>query len=237
VFQDDFNTLDLSPNGHGNYTWYEGQAWESTLPPLSSISVNNSILTLDWNSEETSHQLDFLTLARDGQHYRGWRYGYFEARLKWPNTVVGAWPAFWMIPVTPGAATKGELDIMEGQGGAFPNTIFTSIHNWVNGIDVANNGGANTYQLPQGVDMTQYHTYGVLWTPGNVTWYFDDQPINSAATYPIFDTQEYCLVLSNQVGADWKIGNMLGVSASDIQVNIDWVRAWQLPSTGVAIQK
>ena len=237
VFQDDFDKLDLSPNGIGSYTWYEGQAWESNLPPLGSISVNNSILTLNWNSGDTSPQLDFLTLSRDGQHYHGWRYGYFEARLQWPNTATGAWPAFWMIPVTPGAPTKGELDIMEGQGGAFPNTLFTTIHNWVNGIDVANNAGANTYQLPPGIDMSQYHTYGVLWTPGKVTWYFDDQPINSADTYPIFDMQEYCIVLSNQIGVNWTLGNMSGVFASNIQVNVDWVRVWQLPSIDVAIQK
>jgi len=185
---------------------------------------------MDWTtSMKSTPELDLVTASHDGANYHAWRYGYFEARLKWPKNSMGAWPAFWMIPIQNinGSSTFGELDIMEGQGGAYPNTVFTTIHNWVNGVDKNNNNATSAVNLPSGTDMSQYHTYGVLWTPGHVTWYFDNQAINSASTYPIFDTQNYYLLLTNQVGANWSVGNMSGVTATDIQMQVDWVRAWQ----------
>jgi beta-glucanase (GH16 family) len=229
VFQDEFSPLSLSPNGEGNYTWYEGQWWETKLPPLSAISASTSGLTLNWK-KGMAPELDLVTASHNGQYYHAWQYGYFEASLKWQSTTKGAWPGFWMLPIenVTGDASFGELDIMEGQGGAYPNTVFTTIHNWVNGVDTANNESSNAVQL-SGVNLSQYHTYGVLWTPGRVTWYFDNQPINSASTYPIFDTQHFYLILTNQVGVNWTVGNTRGVTASDIQTNVQWVHVWQQP--------
>ena len=147
--------------------------------------------------------------------------------MKW-DPVTGSWPAFWIIPVEGmnGASETGELDIFEGQG-ATPYTYYGSIHDWRNGSDVANNNGSNTYQLSNTVDLSQYHTYGALWTPGHVVWYFDDQPILSASTPAIFDSQNYYLIIGSQEGANWSYGNMSGVSASSLPLNVDWVHVWQ----------
>ncbi len=150
--------------------------------------------------------------------------------MKWDVTV-GAWPAFWMIPVEGiwGAPETGELDVFEGQGST-PQTFYGTIHDWVvvNGtpIQAANNNGSNSYKL-SGVDFTQWHTYGVLWVPGKVTWYFDNTPILSAATYPIFDQQNYFLLFTTQEGVDWTSGDTTGVTATSMNLYIDWVKVWQ----------
>ena len=94
------------------------------------------------------------------------------------------------------------------------HTFFGTIHDWVtaNGAstDIANSNGHNYYKLP-GVDFAQWHTYGVLWVPGRVTWYFDDQAVLSAPTYPIFDQQFYYLMFGAQEGANWSGSHCYGL--------------------------
>jgi hypothetical protein len=231
VFFDDFANLNLSADGTGQYPWYRALWWETPPTPFNS-SVSSSVLDLAWTQGQNPADTSITSCSSDGTRCRAFRYGYFEARMKWDVTT-GAWPAFWMIPVESiwGATESGELDIFEGQGNpANAHTFFGTIHDWVivNGtsIDVANNGSKNYYNIA-GVDFTQWHTYGVLWVPGKVTWYFDQQPIISAPTYPIFDQQNYYLVLAAQEGADWTAGNTSGVSASSLNLYVDWVKVWQ----------
>jgi hypothetical protein len=235
AFTDDFNTLNVSPNMLGNYTWYQGLWWQQTVAPLSQFTVSNSILTLNW--QKGLGDASLVTTAKDASIHQAWRYGYFEARLAWGNTTMGAWPAFWLIPVEDitgadvvnGVRDSGEIDIMEGQGGNNPNTIYGTIHEWKNNADVYNNNSSNAYNVPSGVDLSQYHTYGVLWTPGTISWYFDNQLIHSANTTAIFDQQTFYVVLGSQEGINWGGGNLTGVTASTIPLNVDWVHVWQKP--------
>jgi hypothetical protein len=225
MFSDDFNSLNLSPNGVGSFNWYDpGMFWESPAP-YSNISTSNSALSLLWKNGQGTSDTSLATAAKDGSSYHAWRYGYFEARMRW-DTVTGAWPAIWLIPVqgiTCGGCEQGELDIFEGQG-ASPNVFTGTIHDW-NSPTGAHSAGKN-YNLGS-VDLSQYHTYGVLWTPGQVTWYFDNQALYSFPTYSIFDQQKYYLIIGSQEGANWSYGNLSNVTASQIGVNVDWVRVWQ----------
>jgi len=222
VFYDDFVNLNLSPDSTGQYAWYAGIWWEPSLTPFSA-SISSSALDLTWNRGQNPPDTTVSSCSSDGNRCRAFRYGYIEARMKWDVTT-GAWPAFWMVPVESmwGATETGELDIFEGQGDpANSRMFFGTIHDWLNNngtaIDVANNNGQNYYAMP-GVDFTQWHTYGVLWIAGKVIWYFDDKPVLSAATYPIFDQQE---------GANWSAGNLNGVTANSLNLYVDWVKVWQ----------
>jgi hypothetical protein len=60
-----------------------------------------------------------------------------------------------------------------------------------------------------------------------VTWYFDNQALYSFPTYSIYDQQDYYLIIGSQEGANWSYGNLTGVTASQIDLNVDWVRVWQ----------
>jgi hypothetical protein len=216
---DDFNTLSLGPKG-GAYTWYDMSA------VANSVSVNSSILNLNVPLPNSGY-------ASAVGSNQGWHYGYFEIRAKWMSQTNGSWPALWMIPVgtttSSHTAGGGEIDILEGAGGTQPYQVVGTVHEWSNGADVWNNesGGQNVYNAT-GVDLTQYHTYGLLWKPGSITWYFDNKPVITATAYPsTIDATSYYLILAQQVGANWTYGNMNGVTANDIQMNIDWVRVWQ----------
>ena len=231
VFADEFDTFDLSPDGRGVHAWYEGIWFSHQRASRQNISTANSMLCLKWEREQGSIDTSITTLSPHTRDYAAWRYGYFEARLRW-DVVKGAWPAFWLIPVEDatgqdiynGTKESGEIDIFEGQGDQ-PHVFYGTIHDWVNLHDHASRN--NAFALPGNLDFSQFHTYGLLWTPGKVTWYLDNQPLHSESTPSIFDRQDFFLVLSMQEGEDWKAGNLSGVTASSMTLNVDWVRVWQ----------
>jgi beta-glucanase (GH16 family) len=232
VFHDDFDSLDLSPDGKGDHTWYEGVWFSKKHAPLSNISASSSVLTLTWSRDQESPDTSITTLSHDTRHFRAWRYGYFEARAKW-DVVKGAWPAFWLIPVQDaqrvnlydGVRESGEIDIFEGQGD-HPHILYTTVHDWTNSThDSANRN--NTVQLSPHIDLSHFHNYGLLWTPGKLKWYLDGEEIHAEPAGPIFDKQDYYIVLGSQEGVDWKAGDLSGVSASAISLHVDWVRVWQ----------
>jgi len=241
AFSTDFNPLNLSPNSVGSFTWYNPGIWWESAAPYNNIFLLNSALDLVWTSGQANADTSISTAAQDGSYYQGWHYGYFEVRMRW-DTVNGAWPAIWMIPIqdilTPGQQEEGELDIFEGQGGT-PDVFYGTIHDWKNGQDVANNNCCNAYQLPGDIDLSQFHTYGALWTPGHVSWYLDNRLLNSVETYPIFDDlkQNYYLILGSQEGADWTAGDTSGVSATSISMKVQWVHVWQREGIGCVAEQ
>jgi hypothetical protein len=231
VFADDFDSLDLSRNGSGIHTWYQSIWWDRHIPSPSLISCSNSILSLKWRRGQGSPDTTITTFAHDRTQGKTWRYGYFEARMKW-DAVTGAWPAFWLIPaqdargenVRNGVKETGEIDIFEGQGD-HPNTFYGTIHDWIDKQHTSND--PNWFTLPKTFDFSSFHTYGLLWVPGKVTWYLDNRELYSAPTPRIVDRQDFFLVLGSQEGVDWKPGSMAGVNASALDLFVDWVRVWQ----------
>src|SRR5439155_27178825 len=147
-----------SPTGYGNYTWYNGIWWEKPAP-TANISVADSVLSLNWTKGQNPSDTSLTTISRDANYYHAWRYAYFEFRMKW-DTVTGALPAIWLMPVQHAASHDikevGELDIFEGQG-ATPYIFYGTIHDWIDKQDARNNKGANYYQLSRTVDLSEYH--------------------------------------------------------------------------------
>jgi len=125
--------------------------------------------------------------------YNKWTqpYGYFEARVRMA-TGPGTWPAFWLMPdrgasVTPldsrvGIGTRGgtqamgnEIDIFEYMG-TWKNqtTGLSQAHSgyfW--GYDGSSASGAYTMVNQLVSPDTQFHTYGVAWSPGKLVYYID----------------------------------------------------------------
>lgn len=231
VFNEDFNSLDAAFEGSEAHTWHEGVWFNHLHAPLANISVSDSVLSLTWRSGQDSPETSLSTFSRHGRETHAWRYGYFEARMKW-NVVNGAWPAFWLIPIEDaegrstynGLRESGEIDIFEGQGDQ-PETYFGTIHDWVNLKDTSN--ADNRFTLSQGFDFSQFHSYGLLWQPGKVTWYLDQRALHSESTPAIFDKQDFFIVLSMREGANWTAGDMRDVTSRKMALQVDWVRVWQ----------
>ena len=103
------------------------------------------------------------------------RYGFFEARMKITD-VAGVNNAFWLV-------TDGhfEIDVVEAR---YPSLARLTLHN-NNGWDVQKDdkmhavGFAAEFQENLSKD---YHDYGVLWTPTDLIYEIDGEPVAAVAT-------------------------------------------------------
>jgi len=236
VFSDNFASINMNNASNLNgssYTWYNpGMWWQSPAPwanySLPTAQPNGNDLNLNWSRGQSPPNTSLSSCSPDGtSHCQAWNHGYFEASMRWDVTT-GSWPAFWMIPVEghtlPGGSEQGEWDIMEGQG---QNWYQTHAHDW-------NAPGGSTYcgyqyNPPGGVNLTDYHTYGMLWTSGTIQFYFDNAAVGPPCRLDAtIDAQHYFLILASQEGVNWSYGNTSGVSASNITADFNWVHVWQL---------
>lgn len=231
AYSEDFRYFDLSPNGYGKHNWYPGIYFQSKPPLPHEIGFSGSALDLQWDRNSPENNTSIEGCAYDASHCTTFRYGYFEARMKW-DVVTGSWPAFWLITKQgiEGEQHVGELDIFEGQGND-PNHFYGTINEWNGPTDLVttNSPYHNRFPLPAKNNFAQWHTYGLLWVPGRVTWYFDNEVVGTAPTPAIFDQQDFFIILGSQEGANWKGGNLTGVTAQTISLNVEWVHVFQLP--------
>jgi beta-glucanase (GH16 family) len=92
-----------------------------------------------------------------------------EARIYLPAAspgVIANWPAFWASGTN--WPTNGEIDVMEGLGGkaAWHFHYGTQSNPLQSGATVRGN-------------YTGWHTYGALWTPTTVTFYYDGKKVGT----------------------------------------------------------
>ncbi|HEX3699439.1 MAG TPA: family 16 glycosylhydrolase, partial [Phenylobacterium sp.] len=142
------------------------------------------------------------------------KYGYFEIRMALPTAAQGAWPAFWMVP---DPNTSGvEADIGE-------NTAAQSQFDFVRGYPGGGAQVAFSNVLKTG-DLTGFHTYGMMWTPSTITFYYDDQAVFEAPTPSTWTNPMYML-------ANLAVGGFGGnPTAADFpaQLQIDYIHAYAL---------
>ena len=132
-------------------------------------------------------------------------YGRVESRIKLP-TGKGIWPSFWMLGnniATAGWPQCGEVDIMENLGDQ-PSHVHSTIHGpgYQNGIGVAN-------QLASGQFSSDFHVFGVVWSPDTIQFQVDS--VTYATMTPgslpagsnwVFN-QPFFLLLNVAVGGTW----------------------------------
>ena len=182
----------------------------------------------------------------------GQTYGRFEAKIRM-NAGIGAWPAFWMMPVASaygGWPRSGEIDIMEMTGDRTTHSSAT-LHVMPNG---GGQGSGSTYH---GVNRTfmnsktfsDWHVYGLIWTPTQMIflldgyvcrtllntwwqtgWYATNGYPGSTNSYPPFDRDFHFIInLALDSGA-FRSQNAIDNNRTDLNytLEVDWVRAYTL---------
>lgn len=242
AFSDDFDSLDsidLTGTGAEGHLWYTDRpfGWGRTLP--ESLSVEDGVLTITQQTASPNYAIG--TTSPTTHRGRGYHYGYFEARIAFDPDEAGyeGFPAFWGVSQ---AQTIGanflrsmELDYYEAfrwAGSPFEDVYAGTVHDWTHGppaIDRANYG--NNFRSLPGTDWTQFHTYGCLWKPGHIVWYFDGEPLieqrYSADDYPDPNPSDlargtYAMLDTDTSGQTVILGSGVGYP-----MRVDWVRVWQ----------
>lgn len=175
-------------------------------------------------------------------------YGYFEARVKTPGAK-GTWPAFWL------AADRDrdgniehppEIDIFDNANNGKDST---SSMVWFGGVVDKENkkqGGELVWGDPglnkgeyeyyqAGKDLTtDWHVYGLLWTPSEITLWLDGKRVATRKYRWVDKTGELAgpahVLLNLAVGGPWAGRFGIDEKAFPQTFSIDYVRVCQLSS-------
>jgi len=167
-------------------------------------------------------------------------YGYIEVRAKIPPAA-GAWPAFWMLGTdiyTRPWPLCGEIDIMENLNSA-AYTNWGTAH-WANASGqrmMAPNANTVTFGTKLADD---FHTYGILWKPGSITWYIDELPRYTiyasnygSSKWPFgktsSDTPKFYAILNVAMGGQ---GGSINSSTTSTAMTVDYVRYYSVDGVG-----
>jgi beta-glucanase (GH16 family) len=168
-------------------------------------------------------------------------YGRIEAKMKLPESQ-GMWPAFWLLGnniATIGWPACGELDVMEHIDGSNPPASQGATppgYDWIAGSvhgGTSSNEANGTQQYhPNGFSAADWHTYGMIWSKGQVQYYVDDPsnvyaaftPANFPGTWP-FDQGPQFIILNLAVGGDWP-GSPDATTVFPGDMQVDYVRIY-----------
>jgi len=180
-----------------------------------NLRIENDTLVL----QAVGNAAEGYTSARiDTKGNEDMLYGKFEIRAKLPNGV-GSWPAIWLLPTDEVYTHQhpetdfdcfcvdGEMDIVESIGSQ-QNVIYGIAHALKSPTN-ANylSGYYNTITIPDA--DTAFHTYGLEWTPTNLTFSVDNQVYYTVSKDPSWDfkrwpyDQRYHLVVNLALGGNW----------------------------------
>jgi len=223
--------------GSENYTSGDDGGLNAYLAAggVNPFSVGGGVLSITATPNAPGATSNYTTGLIDNRGTFSQSYGYFEMRAELPAGA-GFWPGFWTLPTVDLNDGTPEIDAMEAFGSQYgyyggSNQVHYDLHSSTN----PNTSG--TWATVNANIYTSYNTYGVMWTPTTLTFYFDGQAIGSLPTSKdlIGNPGEY-MIASLLTGApgDWP-GPMAGETGS---LKIDYIRAFSSDSSipAVALQ-
>src|SRR5690349_7045533 len=82
---DEFDSLDVGACWTGQtHQWYSSEYGQVIAPSSSQMSVAGSLLSLDWHPGMTSPaEASLSSFDMGSKKGMAYRYGYYEARMKW----------------------------------------------------------------------------------------------------------------------------------------------------------
>lgn len=222
-------------------------AWGSSASPCSPSNPNAYVAPgggLSIVAANPSGTTTYTSARLKTQGLFSFQYGRIEAKMRLPESQA-MWPAFWLLGnniTTVSWPACGEADVMEHIDGSDtpfggPGSGPAPGYDWIAG---SVHGGANSNNVDSlsadftstGYSAASWHTYGMIWTKGQIQYYVDD-PSNIYATdstsnYPgawPFDQGPMFIILNLAVGGDWP-GDVNSSTVFPSTMQIQYVRVY-----------
>ena len=235
VWSDEFDYSGLPDEAKWNYDvggggWGNQELQYYTSKRLQNAKVEDGKLIITAIKEIYSGK-DY-TSARLVTKYKGdWLYGKMEINAKLPAGR-GTWPAIWMLPTDweyGDWPSSGEIDIMEHVGydeGVVHATVHTEAYNHTLGTQKG-----DTIHLDDATSA--FHVYSMEWTPIKIDFFADGVKYFTFYQYSTEYTKwpfnkRFHLLLNIAVGGSWGGAQGVDVYAFPTQMEIDYVRVYQL---------
>jgi beta-glucanase (GH16 family) len=214
-------TYDTGNSGFGNSELETYCAWGSSTSPCSTTNPSEYVASYPGTDGvlyivAQNPSANVYTSARlKTQGLFSFQYGRIEFRAQVPEAQ-GFWPANWLLGNninTVNWPACGEQDVLERVNAALtPDWNEGSVHG--TGFTGAT-GLGTTYNFPNGETAGgEFHTYGMIWSPGSVAYYVDDStnpyvtytPANAAAiggVWPFDAGQSNFILLNMAIGGNY----------------------------------
>ncbi|WP_066319446.1 RICIN domain-containing protein [Aquimarina aggregata] len=232
VYADEFNGNSLNENRwfirtNGVFTRDQVVVNNGTLK-LKNTYTNNGIIKGGWITSKQK-------FAGPGNI----KYGFYEARVRiqWnPNGSV--WPTWWIWGNRVNGETTTEIDVMEYSGFSqkFFNNRATSSHHYrgkrnINGVSSTTTSANNVLNR----NPFEWHRWGILWTPNELSFYYDGvkymssaQPGDAAAENNplglIFSTSPHTINADPEQPDNPTAANAARPGQNFPALEVDWVR-------------
>jgi beta-glucanase (GH16 family) len=224
-------------NGWGNNELEDYCAWGSSASPCSTATPNAFLAPgggLNIVAEQPSAGV-YTSARLKTEGLFSFQYGRIEVKAQAPEAQ-GFWPAFWLLGNsidTVSWPACGEMDVLERVNAATsPDWNEGSIH----GTGFTGNNIGTKYDFPNGQTAAGWHTYGIIWSKGSVSYYVDD-PTNPYVTYTPssisgfsgavwpFDSGPSFILLNLAVGGSWP-GSPNSSTPFPSAMLVDYVRVY-----------
>lgn len=179
LWHDEFDgeTIDTSKwtfeIGTGAGGWGNNE-WEYYTSRKENAYIKDGVLHIRAQKEDYEGQ-KYTSARMLTKGKFSFKYGTVEARIALP-TGKGIWPAFWMLGEifdTVGWPACGEIDIIETIN---DENIVYGTHHWqYNGNHASyGNNTKDYYGTSKELDITQFHTYKMVWNEKLIAMYVDE---------------------------------------------------------------
>ena len=219
---------------------------DGVLTP-EAVSVGNGVLRIKTYTEGGKHYSGMISTAPHDRSGFEQAFGYWEARMRF-HDAPGEWSAFWLQsrdigrPMGDPATAGVEMDVVEHRARCVEAPLPAPPTACGPDADITDriqegliwDGYANRKSAIKlsdrlaGLGNDSWHTFGLLWTPTKLTFYYDDRPIWSMDG-PISRHGQY-IVLSSEVDADFAGAiPATGYGSRDATttgMEVDYVRVW-----------
>jgi beta-glucanase (GH16 family) len=233
-------TYDTGNSGFGNDELENYCAWGSNTSSCSTANPSEYVGTdgyLYIVAQQPSPGV-YTSARLKTQGLFSFQYGRLEVSASVPEAQ-GFWPAAWLLGNTIATINWpacGEQDDLERVNAATPPDWNSgSIH----GTGFTGSTGLGTiYYFPNGETASTFHAYGMIWSPGSVSYYVDDPtqpyvtytpasltPLNDGAVWSFDAGQSNFIILNLAIGGDWP-GPANSTTPFPSEMLVDYVRVY-----------